>query len=88
MFAGNQNATLLHDVGGKTARIGGCQHGIQSRIFQHRRTGFFIALHSRGLPGQQAQLAVCLTPWNAEETELLDAVQGCPGTDVLGAVAQ
>jgi len=87
IFAGNQYAALLHDVGGKTAHVSRSQYGIQPCIFQHLRTGFFITLRSRGLPGQQSQLAVCLTPWNTKETELLNAVQGCPGTDVLNAVA-
>ena len=75
MFTGNEYAALLHDVGGKAACICCGQHGIQTLIFQQRRTGFFIALRSRGLPGQKTQLAVRLTPWNAEETELLDAVK-------------
>lgn len=82
MFAGNQHTALLHDVGGKTARISGCQHGIQSRIFQHLNTGFFIALRSRGLPGQQTQLAGCRRNGTAGRGA------GSPGTDVLGAVAQ
>gem|GEM_PF-2810368 len=87
MFAGNQDAALLHDVCGKTASISCSQYSIQTRVFQYRRASFLVALHSGSLTGQQAQLAVCLTARDAKEAELLNAVQGCPGTDVLNAVA-
>ena len=75
MFTGNQHAALLHDVGSKAPRIRSRQHGVQTSIFQNRRTCFFIALRSASLACQQAQLTVCLAARNAEETELLNAVQ-------------
>ena len=75
MFAGNQHTTLLHDVGGKAARISRRQYRIQTRIIQYRRTRFAFALHSRRLTSQQSQLAVCLTPRNTKEAKLLDTVQ-------------
>ncbi len=86
MFTRDRHAALLHDAGGKTSSIGGSLYRIQSRVIQYRRTGFFICLLPRGLACKQAQLAISLTPWNAEETKLLDAVQGCPGANVLSAV--
>lgn len=75
MFAGNQYTALLHDVGGKAARISCRQYRIQTRVIQYRRTRFAFALHSGRLTSQQTQLSVCLTPWNTKETELLDTVQ-------------
>ncbi|SWN03646.1 Uncharacterised protein [Klebsiella pneumoniae] len=88
MFTRNQYAALFHDVGGKTPGIGCRQHGIQTRVIQYRRTGFFIGLLSRGLACQQTQLAVCLTPRNTEKAELLDAMQRSPGIDIFGIVPQ
>lgn len=75
MFAGHQYTALLHDVGGKATRICSCQYRIQTRVIQYRRTRFAFTLHSRRLTSQQAQLAVCLTPRNTKETELLNTVQ-------------
>lgn len=86
MFTGNQHAALLHDVGGKAPRIRSSQYGVQTGIFQNRRTCFFIALRSASTACQQAQLTVSLTARNAKETELLNTVQRRPCGDVLRAV--
>lgn len=75
MFAGNQHTALLHDVGGKAARISCRQHRIQTRVIQYWCARFAFTLHSRRLTSQQAQLSVCLTPRNTKETELLDTMQ-------------
>lgn len=88
MFTRNQYAALFHDVGGKTPGIGCRQHGIQTRVIQYRRSGFFIGLLSRGLACQQTQLTVCLTPRNTKKAELLDAMQRGPGIDMFGIVPQ
>ena len=55
MFTRNQYAALFHDVGGKTPSIGCRQHGIQTRVIQYRRTGFFIGLLPRGQGARAAE---------------------------------
>ena len=88
IFAGNQYAALLHDVGGKTASISGSQDGIKARVIQYRRTCFFVTLLPCRLTSQQAKFTVRLTPRNTKEAELLNTMQRRPGINVFGVITQ
>lgn len=88
MFTGNQDAALLHDVGGKTSSVSCGQHSIQTRVFQYRRACLLVTLRPSSLTGQQAQFTVRLAARNTKEAELLDTVQRSPGVYVLSVIAQ
>ncbi|CES97446.1 Uncharacterised protein [Salmonella enterica subsp. enterica serovar Typhi] len=88
IFAGNQYAALLHDVGGKTTSISSSQDCIKARVIQYRRTCFFVPLLPCRLTSQQSQFTVSLTPRNAKEAELLNTMQRRPGINVFSVITQ
>ena len=88
IFAGNQYAALLHDVGGKTTSISSSQNGIKTRVIQYRRTCFFVTLLPCRLTSQQAKFTVSLAPRNTKEAELLNTMQRRPGINVFSVITQ
>ena len=88
IFAGNQYAALLHNVGGKTTSISSSQDCIKARVIQYRRTCFFVPLLPCRLTSQQSQFTVSLTPRNAKEAELLNTMQRRPSINVFSIITQ